>query len=153
VLQREPSSAFDVQSEADSMDQAEILKKLTKLANDAVDVASKKNIKLDFTPASIAALESFCDQIYRENQISWFQKLRGKKPYSIDFPTSLLGAYLGETLRKQIGGLWENEEGEGWALVTDRGRCYPLNKVWKRLTNGDEDNLMLYFDGIMRHLK
>lgn len=56
-----------------------------------------------------------------------------------------MGAYLGETLRRNYGGEWAVEN-EITVLNISGFKIFPSSKVYKRLTNGPEDNVAFYYD-------
>jgi hypothetical protein len=67
---------------------------------------------------------------------------------SINKFVSLLGAYLGECIIANYGGEWQ-ESPQGLAILfhtkTQAHWLQPFHKVYKRITNGSEDSLRLYF--------
>jgi hypothetical protein len=67
---------------------------------------------------------------------------------SVNKFVSLLGAYLGECIIAAHGGEWQ-ESPEGLAVLirtkTKMHLLKPFHKVYKRIVNGDEDNLEFYF--------
>jgi hypothetical protein len=67
-----------------------------------------------------------------------------------------LGAYLGETIRRQGGGQWEGNDRDTWPEVTLAVRLksgtvlWPTQRVLKRLENGAENGLYPYGVVILR---
>src|SRR3954467_15331822 len=62
----------------------------------------------------------------------------------LDFESRLWGSYLGEVLRTRYAGMWEMTLYPGGQVavpaVEVRGsRLFPLMKVYRRLTNGEEE--------------
>ena len=61
-----------------------------------------------------------------------------------------LGAYLGETIRRQGEGQWEGNDRDNWPEVTLAVRLksatvlWPTQRVLKRLENGPENGLYPY---------
>ena len=57
------------------------------------------------------------------------------------------GSYLGETIRRRLGGQWIADEGDAFCLLnvgnTDT-RVFPFSKMEKRFVNGIEDALADY---------
>jgi len=100
--------------------------------------------KLDFSPESADALDEILVQL-------------GETPDAdLEFDVRLWGSYLGEVLRRRYAGSWEmtdypGDMPEGSRRTTGpvlvptvevRGsRLFPLVKVYRRLTLGDEDDL------------
>ena len=90
--------------------------------------------KLDFTADSIDSLDEIL-------------VLVGESPeLDLDFEVRLWGSYLGEVLRRRYAGSWEMTQYPGGAVavpaVEVRGsRLFPLLKVYRRLTVGEEEDL------------
>ena len=64
----------------------------------------------------------------------------------LDFEVRLWGSYLGEVLRRRYAGGWEMTQYPGGTVavpaVDVRGsRLFPLMKVYRRLTAGEEEDL------------
>jgi hypothetical protein len=114
-------------------------------ARAAVDVAQIAfQQKLDFSIESAEALDDILVQI-------------GEIPDAdLEFEVRLWGSYLGEVLRQRYAGSWEMTDYPGELpegsrktngpvsvpTVEVRGsRLFPLVKVYRRLTLGDEDDL------------
>jgi len=98
--------------------------------------------KLDFSSESIDGLDEIL-------------VLVGEGPeFDLDFEVRLWGSYLGEVLRRRYAGNWEMtqypgaSQGGGTAVpaVEVRGsRLFPLMKVYRRLTTGEEDDLRTFY--------
>jgi hypothetical protein len=108
-------------------------------AQAAVDVA-KSNFEqtLDFSSDSINALDEILVLLSESLEID------------LDFESRLWGSYLGEMLRQRYAGSWEMTQypgGEHAVPAVDvRGsRLFPLMKVYRRLTLGDEEDLRSFF--------
>lgn len=77
--------------------------------------------------------------------------LVGESPdLDIDFEVRLWGSYLGEVLRRRYTGNWEMTRYPGGEMavpaVEVRGsRLFPLMKVYRRLTEGEEEDLTTFF--------
>jgi hypothetical protein len=101
--------------------------------------------KLDFTAESIDALDEVL-------------VLVGECPeLDLDFEVRLWGSYLGETLRRRYAGTWEMTVYPGGATavpsVDVRGsRLFPLLKVYRRLTAGEEEDLHSFFSMVTERL-
>ena len=97
-----------------------------------------------------------------------FWCLVGENPdLNLDFEVRLWGSYLGEVLRRRYAGTWEMTaypgelpNGTGQAngsvavpAVEVRGsRLFPLLKVYRRLTIGEEDDLSTFFNLVTERL-
>jgi hypothetical protein len=94
--------------------------------------------KLDYSPDSIHALDEIL-------------VLLGESPdIDLDFESRLWGSYLGELLRRRYAGTWEMTQYPGGNVavpaVDVRGsRLFPLMKVYRRLTIGEEEDLPGFF--------
>jgi hypothetical protein len=68
----------------------------------------------------------------------------------LDFEVRLWGSYLGEVLRRRYAGSWEMTQYPGAEVAVPaidlRGsRLFPLMKVYRRLTVGEEEDLRAFF--------
>ncbi|MGA3047687.1 MAG: hypothetical protein ABSD67_13740 [Terracidiphilus sp.] len=101
--------------------------------------------KLDFSSDSIDGLDDIL-------------VLVGESPeLDVDFEVRLWGAYLGEVLRRRYAGGWEMTQYPGGAVavpaVEVRGsRLFPLMKVYRRLTVGEEEDLRAFFAMVTERL-
>jgi hypothetical protein len=107
--------------------------------------ASEFHQKLDFTSDSIDALDEIL-------------VLVGESPeLDVDFEARLWGSYLGEVLRQRYAGSWEMTQYPGGMVavpaVDVRGsRLFPLMKVYRRLTVGEEDDLRAFYAMVTERL-
>jgi hypothetical protein len=116
--------------------------------------------KLDFTSESIDCLDEILVQV-------------GESPeLDLDFEVRLWGSYLGEVLRRRYAGGWEMTQYPGTApgskdrflgtpvggavavpAVEVRGsRLFPLMKVYRRLTMGEEEDLRAFYSMVIERL-
>jgi hypothetical protein len=101
--------------------------------------------KLDFSSESIDALDEIL-------------VLVGESPeLDVDFEVRLWGSYLGEVLRRRYAGGWEMTQYPGGAVAVPavelRGsRVFPLMKVYRRLTVGEEEDLRAFFTMVTQRL-
>ena len=101
--------------------------------------------KLDFTAESVDALDDILVQV-------------GESPeLDLDFEVRLWGSYLGEVLRRRYVGFREMTQYPGGVMavpaVDVRGsRLFPLMKVYRRLTEGDEEDLSAFFTMVTERL-
>ncbi len=115
-------------------------------AQAAADFARREfQQKLDFTSESIDALDDIL-------------VLVGESPeLDLDFETRLWGSYLGEVVRRRYAGSWELTPYPGGAVsvpaVDVRGsRLFPLIKVYRRLTTGEEEDLRAFYSMVTERL-
>ena len=101
--------------------------------------------KLDFTSESIDSLDDILVRI-------------GESPeLDLDFEVRLWGAYLGEVLRRRYAGTWEMTQYPGGinavpAVELRGSRLFPLMKVYRRLSEGDEEDLRAFFSMVIERL-
>lgn len=107
----------------------------------AVKRGRAMGVQLDFSEASVQALEGMLENLHREMALPSEEQIRSE---ALTF-----GCYLGEAMLR--GGLaakgyaWDLTEGEpilnkegGWQMA-------PVSKVYKRLLNGAEDNVYSFY--------
>ncbi len=103
------------------------------------------NQRLDFSADSIDTLDEIL-------------VLVGESPeLDLDFEVRLWGSYLGEVLRRRYTGTWEMTQYPGGVAavpaVDVRGsRLFPLVKVYRRLTIGEEEDLRAFFTMVTERL-
>lgn len=101
--------------------------------------------KLDFTAESIDALDEILVRV-------------GESPeLDVDFEVRLWGSYLGEILRRRYAGAWEMTQYPGGMAAVPavdlRGsRLFPLMKVYRRLTEGEEEDLRAFYSMVTERL-
>jgi hypothetical protein len=115
-------------------------------ARAAADLArSDFQQKLDFTSESIDSLDEILVHVGDNPEID------------LDFEVRLWGSYLGEVLRRRYAGAWEMTPYPGGVAavpaVDVRGsRLFPLIKVYRRLTMGEEEDLHSFFSMVTERL-
>ena len=115
-------------------------------AQGAVELAQKDfRRELDFSADSIDALDDILVVV-------------GESPErDLDFEVRLWGSYLGEVLRRRYAGGWEMTQYPGGTVavpaVDVRGsRLFPLMKVYRRLTVGEEEDLRSFYAMVTERL-
>ena len=112
----------------------------------AVDWAGNEfGQKLDFTSESIDALDDILVLVSESPELD------------VDFEVRLWGSYLGEVLRRRYAGGWEMTPYPGGLVavpaVEVRGsRLFPLMKVYRRLTVGEEEDLRAFYAMVTERL-
>jgi len=101
--------------------------------------------KLDFTSESIDALDEILVVVSESPELE------------LDFEVRLWGSYLGEVLRRRYAGAWEMTQYPGGVMAVPaievRGsRLFPLMKVYRRLTVGDEEDLRAFYAMVTERL-
>jgi hypothetical protein len=103
------------------------------------------NQKLDFSANSIDSLDEILVLVSDSPELD------------LDFEVRLWGSYLGELLRQRYTGTWEMTQYPGGAVAVPaidvRGsRLFPLIKVYRRLTMGEEEDLRSFFAMVTERL-
>ena len=117
-------------------------------------------ITLDYSPESLQQVEEILDQLYSLFAKPAFQRsLNGKvtPEQIINEVVTFYGSYVGEVIRLRWGGEWSTKSTaftEPTMTLHLHGKeieeIFPLNKVYKRLTNGPEDGIWFYYFVIAR---
>lgn len=125
-------------------------------ARAATELASKQfHRQLDFSGESLDGLDEILVML-------------GESPeFDLDFEVRLWGSYLGEVLRRRYAGSWEMTTYPGElpngpsksngpvsvpAVEVRGSRLFPLLKVYRRLTIGEEDDLRSFFNMVTGRL-
>jgi hypothetical protein len=116
----------------------EIAKMMHDYAQQAVNLAAEQKIALDFSEASIEALE----RLLASDSIS--------PAKGIDEQSRIWGGYFGEVVRRRFGGEWTIEkypQGD-FPIVTlnvNGARLFPSMKIHRRLTQSGDENLWSFY--------
>jgi hypothetical protein len=140
------SSHGDVRKRLESASYPDLGAMMEGYAQAAVDLGRREfQQKLDFTSDSIDGLDEIL-------------VLVGESPeLDVDFEARLWGSYLGEVMRRRYAGSWEMTQYPGGVVavpsVDVRGsRLFPLMKVYRRLTVGEEEDLRAFFTMVTERL-
>jgi hypothetical protein len=100
---------------------------------------------LDFTSESIDALDEILVLVSESPELE------------LDFEVRLWGSYLGEVLRRRYAGTWEMTQYPGGvvavpAIEVRSSRLFPLMKVYRRLTMGEEEDLRAFYAMVTERL-
>jgi hypothetical protein len=100
---------------------------------------------LDFTSDSIEGLDEILVLVSESPELD------------LDFEVRLWGSYLGEVLRRRYAGTWEMTQYPGGVVAVPaievRGsRLFPLMKVYRRLTVGEEEDLRAFYAMVTERL-
>jgi hypothetical protein len=100
----------------------------------------------DFSPESLWEIDRFFDEQARKGaprRWGLLAKDTGLRLFS-------LGAYVGEVVRRDVGGEWEahDDDAEGELSLAlrlpDGGVVWPVQRAVKRMRNGAEDGIVAY---------
>ncbi|MGZ5728049.1 MAG: hypothetical protein ACXWI8_12650 [Burkholderiales bacterium] len=115
-------------------------------AQAAVETAkSEYRQNLDYSADSINALDEIIVLLSDTPEID------------LDFESRLWGSYLGEVIRLRYAGTWEMTQYPGGQVavpaVEVRGsRLFPLMKIYRRLTIGEEEDLPTFYHMVTERL-
>ena len=122
-------------------------KKIEFIAISAISKANNElNLHLDFTEQSLVNLERI---------ISCEAKLFSLEDYSIDEVRNnsrLWGSYLGETIRRNLGGTWRANE-NSISLVFKDNQLSPVEFVEDRLLDRIKVNLLTYYADLFETIR
>ena len=139
-------------------------------AQAAVEAAAAMNVALDFSEASLERVEAVLARLHAEardiriaqaaNRIvsNAANTTAGPSAADMDEMCKLWGSYFGEVVRRRWGGEWtiETYPGTGFATLTlnvTAGKLFPSMKVYRRLTEGDGDNLWTFYETVRTKLQ
>jgi hypothetical protein len=119
---------------------------MQRLADEFVRSMRDFEWELDYSEQSIRTLEEMIDRQFADWR-PWRSGKVAKKNLPI---ASLVGAYLGEVMIRHVGGHW------GWMPDFDVAAVQlpsgtwtsPPAKAQKRLLNGKEDDLVVYYEAL-----
>ena len=124
-------------------------------SQDAVDHARAHfRVELDYSLESVQAVEKILAQIYDAIPRGVWKIFRRRLPQdALSGLAKMYGGYIGEVMRRRRGGNWVIETGvvspdPAITLRNGDDRVFSPAKVWKRLTNGPEDDVWMYFQVI-----
>jgi hypothetical protein len=124
---------------------------MARAAEDAVEHALElHDINLDYSRESIKEVDNILALLHRlysdDGTPEW-------RPSDADLKMAamMFGGYIGEVLRREVGGTWQIVEGSP-AISTAKGSAFPVDKVFKRMTNGPEDDVAFFFSQALAHL-
>ena len=100
----------------------------------------------DFTPGSLWEIERFLD----EQTATGAARPGGLLAEGLGYRLFALGAYVGEVIRRDRGGVWISNDDDPQAEINvvlkmnDGGIIWPVQRVLKRFKNGREESLIGY---------
>lgn len=137
----------------DNIQKVEIENIVKKNSNTAINYAKSFEKEFDYSKNSIKDLEEILD--YYSNDISKSKPTENQ----IWSMSVIFGSYLGEVMLKN--GLlkksykWDKDNNSNIPLLVANDGSYitPNDKVYKRLVNGKEENVISFYDVIMEKNK
>ena len=116
-------------------------------AEQAVAAARAFDAKLDYSERSLRDLEAI------------LARLAGAPaPSDLTETCKMWGSYLGEVVRRRFGGDWsiETYPGKQFATLTlsvGGNKLFPTMKIHRRLTQGSEDNVWVFYEMVKSRLE
>jgi len=141
------------------MDEASLAAMIQEHAQAAVhyarDVAHRE---LDYSEASLQTVELILEKYHCELPRGRFMRLlkRGPSEQEIEQMTRMFGSYLGEVIRRHLGGEWEPEHPlmpEIPGMVVGGTMIAPWAKAYKRIVDGPGANLLFYYKVLSNQVK
>jgi hypothetical protein len=114
-------------------------------ASALLTAATRWGLFLDFSEKSLEGVEQLLGHLHDASKAS------AEKPSEEMLRQAAIvwGSYVGEVLRRHLGGRWLNTpippQGPVIRLQIGEMECYPLRKVEKRLTEGPAEAIPFYF--------
>ena len=125
----------------------------SKIVNDVLASATwmsqalaSSGYRADFSLASLSEIDRFFD----EQAPNGNPKAGGIMSENLGSIVFGLGSYVGEALRKNLGGEWIGDDNDPQAEINvslklgDGSIVWPIQRVMKRLRNGREDGIAAY---------
>jgi hypothetical protein len=100
----------------------------------------------DFTPESLWEIDRFFDEETRNGAA----RPGGLLSSGLGQRIFAVGSYVGEVVRRRLGGDWIGDENDPEAEINVElrlpgdVRCWPIQRVMKRLKNGPEDGIAVW---------
>jgi hypothetical protein len=126
-------------------------------AEDAVRSARQHKIILDYSERSLDDVERLLSELHEEMH-SGFSSSSQTEEQRLDEMSRVWGGYLGEVVRRRFGGEWTIEKypAGDYLIVTlnvNGAKLFPAMKVHKRLTDGADENLILFYRNVRTRLE
>lgn len=140
------SPISDVRKRLESMPFPDLASMMEGYSRGAVDTARNDFRKtLDFTAESIEVLDEILVLVSESPD------------HDVDYEVRLWGSYLGEIIRRRYNGGWEMTPYPGGTVAVPaidvRGsRLFPLMKIYRRLTMGEEEDLNSFYAMVTERL-
>lgn len=116
-------------------------------------------VAFDYSPGTIDLLEEMLEELYQELNKKTVKKRFGLGKNDVDVAqwANLWGIYLGETLRRELGGTWITGHEEAPSLLAveffDGTVIFPTARVFRRLSDGVAENVLEYYRTVLREVE
>lgn len=137
-------------------------------AEAAVELARSMQVELDYSEQSLEHVEEILARLHDEahdmrvaasanRALAAHGGETGPSAAQMDDMCKLWGSYFGEVVRRRWGGEWSIETYPGAAFATltlcvTAGKLFPSMKVYRRLTQGDGENLWRFYQSVRTRL-
>jgi len=130
-------------------------------AESAIELAHDFDVALDYSEESLQGLERILAQLLDEHRAFLQGHPAAQNATQVDeqmvMMCKLWGGYLGEVVRRRWGGEWamETYPGASFATLTlnVRGaKIFPSMKIYRRLTEGELDNVRAFYQTVRHKL-
>jgi hypothetical protein len=113
------------------------------------DAQTESHIHLDYTVESIKRVEGVLGSLHD-------LYVRNHSSVAVNALAMAYGAYIGEVIRKTEPNVrWEKSDAVGgeksYPLIWAGGHAYPMAWCYRRIVNGDEDNVWNKYQAIKEH--
>jgi hypothetical protein len=114
-------------------------------------------VRLNYSEESLTEAERILGVFHDDLPKGFWKKLtkRGPSRREIERIAHFFGSYLGEVIRRRWSGAWANQgeqPGRVIALQVEDVEIYPTLQAHKRLVNGSQDSILLYYQWLVQQL-
>jgi hypothetical protein len=134
----------------DNSAMANIKEDIDKGADWIARALSSSGYRADFAPPSLWEIDRFFD----EQSQNGAARAGGLLSSSLGQRIFALGSYMGEVVRRELGGTWSGDDNDPEAEINvelqlpDGTRCWPVQRAMKRFKNGAEDGIAAWGVGL-----
>lgn len=139
------------------MAEGDVAEEMQDYAEAAVAMARDKfKTALDFSEESLQEVERILGILHKDVPKNWLTRLLrlGPSPEELWHMAYVWGGYVGEVIRRRWGGEWTTQSAlSPEPVITLRvtgTEIWPPMRVFKRLTQGSEDNVWHYYGSLKR---
>jgi len=129
---------------------ATIRKDIAKASDWIAKALASSGYRADFSPSSLSEVDRF----FEEHSANGTPRAGGLLSDGLGSRLFALGCYVGEVVRRSKGGEWYGDDTDpevelnAELRLADGSVCWPVQRVVKRLKNGDEDSIAAYGIGL-----
>lgn len=133
-----------------SADMATIKEDIAESADWISRALNNSGYRADFTPQSLWEIDRFFD----EHSQNGAARAGGLLSSGLGQRIYAVGAYVGEVVRRKLGGKWTGGDNDQEAEINielqlpDGARCWPVQRAMKRFKNGPEDGIAAWGVGV-----